>query len=150
MAASRLAIITIATGLLAGPGLESANAGDIQIVNANIITMDADRPVAGSMVISGNRIVSIGGYGSRRGDGQGRMTVINARGAVVIPGLIDQHLHFNRSAITWGYAIHDAEGAYSKEDLLAAIAARAADPEVPPGAWLSLIGRHNSLQFGGG
>jgi len=127
-----------------------AYADDIRIINANIITMDESNPVANSMVISGNRIVSVGNSGRRGENGQGRMKVINARGGVVIPGLIDQHLHFNRSAITWGYAIHDAEGAYTKAELLAAIAARAADPEVPPGAFLSLIGRHVGEQFGGG
>ncbi|HSG64557.1 MAG TPA: amidohydrolase family protein, partial [Gammaproteobacteria bacterium] len=109
--------------------------------------MDDDNPVANTMVISGNRIVSVGG-GAR--NSRGPMTVINARGAVVIPGIIDQHLHWNRSAITWGYALHDGEGAYSKEALLDALAARAADPDVPAGAWITLIGRHNSLQFGGG
>jgi predicted amidohydrolase YtcJ len=150
MKTSESAIVSIATALFGALAMGMVSADEIRIVNANIVTMDADNPVAGSMVISGNRIVSIGGDGSRRGNGQGKMTVINAHGAVVIPGIIDQHLHWNRSAITWGYAIHDAEGAYSKEDLLAAIAARAADPDVPPGAWLSLIGRHNSLQFGGG
>jgi len=127
-----------------------ARADDIRIVNANIITMDDANPVASSMLISGNRIVSVGDSGGRRGYGQGSVRVINARGAVVIPGLIDQHLHWNRSAITWGYALHDGEGAYSKQALLEALAARAADPEVPPGAFITLIGRHNSLQFGGG
>ena len=139
-----------AIGLISGLNSSLVLADDIRIVNAHIVTMDDDNPVASSMVISDNRIVSVGNRGTRNGYGQSRTTVINARGAVVIPGIIDEHLHWNRSAITWGYAIHDAEGAYSKEDLLAAIAARAADPEVPPGAWLSLIGRHNSLQFGGG
>lgn len=137
-----------AAGLILTLAVGTVGADEIRIVNARIVTMDDDNPLATRLVISGNRIVSVGNDGG--GSGEGAATVINARGAVVIPGLIDQHLHWNRSAITWGYALHDGEGAYSKQALLAALAERAADPEVPPGAWITLIGRHNSLQFGGG
>lgn len=101
------------------------------------------------MLIGGNRIVSVG---ADEADGVGEagstdpgITVIDAGGAVVIPGLIDQHLHWNRSAITWGYALHRGENAFTLQGLEDAIRDRAA--EVPAGEWIALIGRHNHLQF---
>jgi len=129
---------------------EDVTADDIRIVNANIITMDEENPIASTMLISGNRIVAVGNGALGEGSGQGVVTTIDAKGAVVIPGIIDQHLHWSRSAITWGYALHAGENVFSKQGLLEAIAARAADPEVPSGAWITLIGRHNYLQFDGG
>ena len=45
----------------------SVNADDIQIINANIITMDGENSTASTLVISGNRIVSVGGMGMGMG-----------------------------------------------------------------------------------
>ena len=124
-------------------------ADDIRIVNANVVTMDDENPTADTLLIGGNRIVSVGADAADGADQaestDGGITVIDARGAVVIPGLIDQHLHWNRSAITWGYALHRGENAFTLQDLEAAIRARTA--EVPEGEWIALIGRHNHLQF---
>jgi len=132
-----VALFTLITG--------RANADDIAIINARIVTMDDDNPTASTLLISGNRIVSVGSSGTEAVDDRGDLTVIDAGGAVVIPGIIDQHLHWNRSAVTWGYALHRGENAFTLRDLEQAIKARAAD--VPTGEWITLIGRHNHLQF---
>lgn len=79
-----------------------ANADDIAIINARIVTMDDENPTASTLLISGNRIVSVGSSRTEAFDDRGALTVIDAGGAVVIPGIIDQHLHWNRSAVTWG------------------------------------------------
>ncbi len=124
---------------------EGVNADDIAIINARIVTMDDANPTASTLMISGNRIVSVDSSGMEAVDDQGDLTVIDAGGAVVIPGIIDQHLHWNRSAITWGYALHRGENAFTLRDLEDAIKTRAAD--VPLGEWITLIGRHNHRQF---
>ena len=126
---------------------ESVYSENIRIVNAKIITMDDDNPTANTLLISGNRIVSVGnGGGAGNGnDGLGQVTIIDAMGRVVIPGIIDQHLHWNRSAIMWGHALHRGENVFTLEGLEDAIKARA--EEVPAGEWITLIGRHNHLQF---
>ena len=122
-----------------------ASADDIRIINANIVTMDAANPSAATLLIRDNRIVSVGDEVPNSDAAGGEITVIDAQGAVVIPGIIDQHLHWNRTAITWGYALHRGEGAYSLEELEQAFRERAA--EVPEGEWITLIGRHNHEQF---
>ena len=118
-------------------------AADIRIINANIVTMDDANPSATTLLIRDNRIESVGN--DVPDNESGDVSVIDARGAVVIPGIIDQHLHWNRTAITWGYALHRGEGAYSLDELERALRARAA--EVPQGEWITLIGRHNHEQF---
>ena len=126
-------------------GAHSLQADDIRIVNANIVTMDNANPAADTLLISGNHIVSVGADEAVQSSGSHDVTVINAGGAVVIPGIIDQHLHWNRSAIAWGYALHRGESAFTLQDLEGALRARAA--EVPEGEWITLIGRHNHRQF---
>lgn len=120
-------------------------ADDIRIINAQIITMDESNPTASSLLISGNRIIDIDSNEFQESNNSFVGTVIDAEGAVVIPGLIDSHLHWSRSAITWGYALHRAENVFSLADLEQAIKLRVA--EVPVGEWISLIGRHNNRQF---
>ena len=137
-----LAVAAAVLPVCAGPG---AHADDIRIVNADIITMDDENPTADTLLIGGNRIVSVGVDPAGEGSDPDDVTVIDAGGAVVIPGIIDQHLHWNRSAITWGYALHRGEGAFTLQDLEGALRERAA--EVPDGEWITLIGRHNHRQF---
>jgi predicted amidohydrolase YtcJ len=138
-------ILIRATVVLLVFGTGRVGADDIAIINARIVTMDDDNPTASVLFISGNRIVSVGSNGVVVADDRDDITVIDARGAVVIPGIIDQHLHWNRSAITWGYALHRGENVFTLRDLEAAIKIRAAD--VPIGEWIALIGRHNYRQF---
>jgi predicted amidohydrolase YtcJ len=108
--------------------------------------MDDANPIASSMIIEGNRIVAVG-ESPRAGDDDdhGDIRVINAKRKLAIPGIIDEHLHWIRSAITWGYHLHAGENVFTLADLEVAIKARARD--VPPGEWITLIGRHNFKQF---
>ncbi len=142
-------VLIAAVALLTVLCAQGLYADDIRIVNANVVTMDDENPTADTLLIGGNRIVSVGADAADGADQaestDGGITVIDARGAIVIPGLIDQHLHWNRSAITWGYALHRGENAFTLQDLEAAIRARTA--EVPEGEWIALFGRHNHLQF---
>jgi predicted amidohydrolase YtcJ len=137
------AILEISALLILAMG--SVHADDIRIINANIVTMDDANPAASTLEIRGNRIVAIGADVAEDDVDQSELVVIDARGAVVLPGIIDQHLHWNRSAITWGYALHRGENAFTLAELEEALKARAA--EVPAGEWVALIGRHNHLQF---
>jgi predicted amidohydrolase YtcJ len=122
------------------------DADDIKIINANIITMDDVKPTANTLLISGNRIVSVSTDETEINNKQeGESIVINARGSIIIPGIIDQHLHWNRSAITWGYALHRGENAFTLQELENVLKERTT--EVPSGEWIALIGRHNYLQF---
>ena len=122
------------------------DADDIKIINANIVTMDDVNPTANTLLISGNRIVSVSTDEAEiNNEQEGESIIINAGGNIIIPGIIDQHLHWNRSAITWGYALHRGENTFTLRELENALKERTA--EVPDGEWITLIGRHNYLQF---
>ncbi len=63
---------------------------DILIKDARIITMDASRKVIerGSVAIEGDKIVAVSGEFKDKAD-----KVIDARGKVVLPGLVNAHTH---------------------------------------------------------
>ncbi|MDE0003733.1 MAG: hypothetical protein OXQ29_13670 [Rhodospirillaceae bacterium] len=90
-------VLPSAVALLASLGAQGLLADDIRIVNANIVTMDDENPTADTLLIGGNRIVSVGAEvadgAAQTQSTAGAITVIDAQGAIVIPGLIDQHLH---------------------------------------------------------
>ena len=77
----------------------------IIIENAAIVTMNDDDDVffAGSMVIEGNRIVSVGGSEAARGFDRKNAKVIDAGGKAALPGFVDLHYH---TAIGKGYCDH--------------------------------------------
>src|SRR3954449_2022200 len=66
-------------------------AADLAIVNARIRTLDPGRPFASQVAIRAGTIVAVGENVSDECDA--RTEVIDARGAALIPGLTDSHLH---------------------------------------------------------
>jgi predicted amidohydrolase YtcJ len=98
--------------------------------------------VTGSVVdlrVGPDRIEQIGPDLVRRPDEE----VVDGRGAAVIPGLHDHHLHLISMAAATAsvrvgpHEVGDAAG------LAAALAA--ADRDLPPGAWLRAVGYHESV-----
>lgn len=69
---------------------------DILIENGFIITMDPDRRIIkrGSLAIEGDRITAVG----EKVEGQGDV-VIDAKGKVVLPGLINAHTHLSMTLL---------------------------------------------------
>ena len=134
----------LATGSVAGTGRANADRGgpdgpaDLALVNGNILTLDERNTVAGSIAITDGRITSVsrGGYG-----GQNANQVIDLRGATVIPGLNDSHIHFIRLGIDPGYGVRDIEVAQSIGELQQIIANRART--VPAGSFITCIGGWN-------
>jgi 5-methylthioadenosine/S-adenosylhomocysteine deaminase len=70
----------------------SVAAHDLAIVDATVITMDSARAVheGATILVDGDRITSVG---SAPGPVQGAARTIDARGAPVLPGLVNAHAH---------------------------------------------------------
>lgn len=67
---------------------------DLVIVNANVHTMDASRPTAEAVAVYGGRVLAVGSSKEiRKLAGKGTR-VIDARGALLLPGFNDAHVHF--------------------------------------------------------
>src|SRR5947209_2912893 len=67
---------------------------DLVVVNANVRTMDARRPVAEAVAVFGNRIAAVGTNEEIRRLAGAHTRVVDARGALVLPGFNDSHVHF--------------------------------------------------------
>src|SRR5215218_7734120 len=98
-------------------------AADLAIVGARIRTLDPAQPFAAAVAIRAGTIIAVGDDVQEACDA--RTEVIDARGAALIPGLTDSHLH-----PFWGAELArgvDLSRERSKADVLAALAA--AEPE---------------------
>ncbi len=67
---------------------------DLVVVNANVRTMDAGRPSAEAVAVYGGRVAAVGASDEIRRLAGPRTRVVDARGALVLPGFNDAHVHF--------------------------------------------------------
>src|SRR5262245_28632425 len=136
----------LAASSITGTGSANAARGgsggpaDLALVNGNILTLDANNTVAGSIAITDGRIAAVTPHG-----GADASQVIDLKGATVIPGLNDSHIHFIRLGIDPGYGVRDIEAAQSINELQQIIAGRATT--VPAQAFITCIGGWNRAGF---
>jgi hypothetical protein len=109
---------------------------DLILTNGHIATQDIFKPMVSALAVSGGRIVAYGrdqdvvplaNSATRRYDLDGR---------VVVPGLIDAHIHWEQTAkAIQQVSLHNT---LTKKDALDRVAQRAA--ETPPGEWIEGYG----------
>jgi predicted amidohydrolase YtcJ len=75
-------------------GEEDVNSGDKAFVNGTIITMETGQPAATALVSAEDRILYIGNDRDARRYTDSVTTIHDLKGKTVIPGLIDNHVHF--------------------------------------------------------
>jgi predicted amidohydrolase YtcJ len=83
------------------PEALESDAPDTILINGEVLTVDDEFSVAGALAIKDERIVSVGDsetIGEMAGAGT---NVIDLDGKTVIPGLIDNHIHFIRMPQRW-------------------------------------------------
>ena len=117
---------------------------DTILNGGKIFTVDASFSVVESLAIRDGRVLATGSA-KDMGAYQGPDTrLIELAGKTVIPGLIDNHLHFVRSA--WNYQNElRLDGIYTRKAALAAIANKA--KASPPGSWIITLGGWSPKQF---
>jgi predicted amidohydrolase YtcJ len=116
--------------------------GDLVLTNGKIHTFDRRDTVVDAVLIRNGKIAAIGD-GVARGRHDAR--TIDLEGRTVIPGLIDNHIHFIRLANLPGHTVRRVEGAFSVAAAQRAIADRAAG--VPRGEFITLLGAITTGQF---
>ncbi|MFE7133174.1 amidohydrolase [Streptomyces sp. NPDC057638] len=103
-----------------------------RVTNANIVTMDPDRPTARELGIWRGRVVGldeeVAALPARR--------VVDLDGATVLPGLIDSHVHLLWAGLK--EATPSVAPCARVEDVLRAVADAVA--AAPPGGWVDLAG----------
>jgi predicted amidohydrolase YtcJ len=100
--------------------------------NARVITFDPARPFADAIAVRGGRVLAIGRGAELRRLAGPQTEQVDCRGATILPGLIDPHLHL--FALAARDAHLDCGGASSIAALGAAVRAHAA--RLAPGEWL--------------
>ncbi|HEX5046633.1 MAG TPA: amidohydrolase family protein [Gammaproteobacteria bacterium] len=139
-----------ATWLLVGSALPAASRAadrcpggeDLALTNGAILTMDAGDRTVSTVRIRDHRFVSVGEPVDRK---EPCVRVVDLGGRTAIPGLIDSHTHFVRTAQAPGPFIAGLESAASLADLERALAAAASKAE--PGEWVAAIGGFTPIQF---
>lgn len=132
-------VLASAARAASGPAPECEGSRDLNLVNGRFLTMDANNSVVWGLAIRDGRIVEAGRAGAL---GPCSRT-INLKGATVIPGLIDSHVHYIRCGLNPGHEVRIIETAVSIADLQQMVSARIKALNVPAGEFITCIGGWN-------
>lgn len=100
--------------------------------NANIVTADADFAIVSALAIKGDRIVATGSDAEVLGLAGPETIVEDLRGATVLPGLIDTHVHVEEAGLLKHTV--DFQGVRTVDEALARL--KAFVDGRAPGAWV--------------
>jgi len=129
-AARCLAALCIA----AATNLPAAEPADFILRNAKVATVDAKFSLAQAIAVRGEKILAVGSNEEISKLAGPQTRIVDAKGRLVIPGLMDSHTHpGGASMIEFDHALPDME---SIADVLAYIKSRAA--VMPEGQWIVL------------
>jgi predicted amidohydrolase YtcJ len=117
---------------------------DMIVTNANIHTVDEQRPQATAFAVKDGKFVAVGGEEEVKAYRGGNTRVINANGRAIIPGLNDSHLHAVRGGRFYNLELR-WDGVGSVERALAMIREQAR--RTPGGQWVRVIGGWSPFQF---
>ena len=142
MAGAALALAAWAIAQAASAAEVCPGGKDLVLTHGRIHTVDAADRIVSTARIRGSRFVSVG----EPVDARTPCTqVVDLGGRTVIPGLIDNHTHFVRTAQAPGPFIEGLESATTIRMLLDALAVAAKKAE--PGEWVAAIGGFTPVQF---
>jgi predicted amidohydrolase YtcJ len=129
-----------ATGSLAKGPSACDDSQDLALINGRFLTMDDKDSVVSAVAIRNGRIAEVGRHAQAIGP---CAQTINLRGATVIPGLIDSHVHFIRCGQNPGHEVRIIETATSIAELQQMIVERIKALSVPAGEFITCIGGWN-------
>ena len=126
------------------PAVAAAQAPDRILYNGKILTVDSKFSTASAIAIRGERIVAVGDTKTVRSLAGPATRQTDLAGRTVVPGLIDNHIHYLRGTDFGAYEtpIH---GITSRKEALDIIAARAR--AIKPGEWIFILGGWHEQQF---
>lgn len=114
--------------------LRAAEPADFIVRNAKVATVDEQFSLAEAVAVRGEKILAVGKNADIAKLAGPNTRVVDARGRLVIPGLMDSHTHPSGASMTeFDHPLPDME---SIADVLAYIRSRAA--VVPEGQWIVL------------
>jgi len=112
----------------------AADAPDLILHHGKVVTVDPKFSIQEAVAIRGNRIVSVGSNASILRSRDYHTDLVDLKGRMLLPGLIDSHTHPLSAAMT--EADHPIPDMATIEDVLGYFQARAANTK--PGEWVVL------------
>jgi predicted amidohydrolase YtcJ len=131
---SKKQLLVLATVIAAGLGCAKTDSptANLVVINGRVWTGDSTYPWGEAIAIAGDRIVAVGTTAEIREKVTPSTQLIDAKGAMITPGFIDAHEHFNDG----GFALASVQlrDAKSREEFIRRIAAFART--LPKGTWI--------------
>ena len=141
---TRRHFIAATAGAAAATAFGQAAPETLLLTNGRIHTMDAANTIASSILIHNGRIAAVNGKPNTPKWPAQTVRTINLRGATVVPGLIEPHIHIVSLANRPGY--HTIlENTTSIKEVQDTLAARRKD--VPEGQWITSMGGWHTNQW---
>ncbi len=122
----------------------ATNPPDTVFFNGKILTVDPQFSVAEAIAVSDGRIIAVGSNAEILKLTESQTNQFDLEGHTVIPGLIDNHMHYMRGASRWRFEAR-IDGITSRKKALDIISKKAKDIE--PGQWVFVLGGWNEQQF---
>ncbi|MGE3843186.1 MAG: amidohydrolase [Vicinamibacterales bacterium] len=117
---------------------------DIILTNGKIITVDDQFRIAQAVAIRGDRVVGVGTNAEITRLAGANTRRIDLRGKSVVPGLIDNHAHYQEEGAYWTLELR-FDGVSTRKQALEMIRTRA--QSVPNGGWVFNLGGWSPDQF---
>jgi len=110
------------------------SAAPTALINGRIVTVDDSFTLAEAILIDGERVVKVGSNTVIQEGLPANATLIDLKGATVLPGLIDSHVH------STGAATHEFDHIIPEMETIADVLAYIRDraTKVPEGTWIGL------------
>ena len=114
---------------------------DMILVNGRVYTVDDNRPIVTAFAVRNGRIVFAGAESEVRTFAGPRTKVLDAKGATVLPGLIDAHAHL----LGLGNSLRNVQlaGSRTYDEVIAKVVERA--KTMKPGEWIEGRGWDQNL-----
>ena len=139
---SALVVAVVTAGVLSLDAQQAAP--DIVLTNGKIITVDDQFSIAQAVAARGDRIVAVGTNQNITKLGGPNTKRIDLRGRSVVPGLIDNHAHFQEEGAYWTLELR-FDGVDTRKQALEMIRAKA--KASGPGKWVFNLGGWSPDQF---
>lgn len=120
------------------------DATDLIIRNAKITTLDRSEPSADAMLVKDGRISIVGTEREVMQAASEKVTIIDAAGKRVIPGLNDSHTHLIRGGLSFNQELR-WENVSSVADALRQLKEQADRTPIPQ--WVRVVGGWSEFQF---
>jgi predicted amidohydrolase YtcJ len=139
---SALVVAVVTAGVLSLDAQQAAP--DIVLTNGKIITVDDQFSIAQAVAVRGDRIVAVGTNQAITQMAGPKTRRIDLRGRSVVPGMIDNHAHFQEEGAYWTLELR-FDGVDSRKQVLEMIRAKA--KATAPGKWVFNLGGWSPDQF---